>query len=268
MTRFTRELYAAFLRVAIAIELQYRASSVIWLLGIVVEPVIYLAVWSAAAEAQGGEIGGYGPRDFAAYYLVLTLVNQITQGWHMWEFQYRVQQGQFAFLLLRPVHPIHGDLAENLAHKAIMQVALLPMLGALAFAFQPRFTAEPWALALFLPALALAFALRFVVEWALALACFWTTRIMAVNQTYFAVLFFLSGRVAPIALLPVSLQWTADALPFRWMIAFPVELALGRLTPAQAATGFAAQTVWLGLSALGLYALWPRALRRFSAVGS
>ena len=265
---FFRELYVAFLRVAIAIELQYRASSVIWLLGIVVEPVIYLAVWSAAADAQGGEIGGFGPRDFAAYYLVLTLVNQITQGWHMWEFQYRVQQGQFSFLLLRPVHPIHGDLAENLAHKAVMQVALLPMLGALALVFAPRFHFEPWALLLFLPALALAFALRFVVEWTLALACFWTTRIMAVNQTYFAVLFFLSGRVAPVELLPSSLQWAAEALPFRWMIAFPVELALGRLSATQAATGFAAQAVWLGLASLALAALWPRALRRFSAVGT
>jgi ABC-2 type transport system permease protein len=265
---FFRALYGAFLRVAIAVELQYRASSVIWLLGIVVEPVIYLAVWSAAADAQGGAIGGFGPREFAAYYLALTLVNQITQGWHMWEFQYRVQQGQFAFLLLRPVHPIHGDLAENLAHKAMMQVALLPMLGALALLFAPRANLEPWALALFAPALALAFALRFVVEWTLALACFWTTRIMAVNQTYFALLFFLSGRVAPVELLPSSLQWAADALPFRWMIAFPVELALGRLTAAQAATGLAAQAAWLGLAALGLTALWPRALRRFSAVGT
>jgi ABC-2 type transport system permease protein len=265
---FVRALYFAFLRVAIAIELQYRASSVIWLLGIVVEPVIYLAVWSAAADAQGGEIGGFGPREFAAYYLLLTLVNQITQGWHMWEFQYRVQQGQFSFLLLRPVHPIHGDLAENLAHKAVMQVALLPMLVGLALLFRPRFELEPWSLALFVPALALAFALRFVVEWTLALACFWTTRIMAVNQTYFAVLFFLSGRVAPVELLPASLQSAADVLPFRWMIAFPIELALGRLTAAQAATGFAAQVFWLGIAALGLAALWPRALRRFSAVGT
>jgi ABC-2 type transport system permease protein len=265
---FLRALYAAFLRVAIAVELQYRASSVIWLLGVIVEPVIYLAIWSAVAAAQGGSIGGFGPHDFAAYYLVLTLVNQITGGWHMWEFQFRVQQGQFSFLLLRPVHPIHGDLAENLAHKAVMQVVLLPVVGLLALVFTPRIPYDPWALALFLPALALAFALRFVVEWTLALACFWTTRIMAVNQTYFAVLFFLSGRVAPIALLPQGVQWAADVLPFRWMVSFPVELALGRLSPAEIATGLAAQTLWLGLASLGLAALWPRALRRFSAVGT
>jgi len=260
-------LYAAFLRVAIAVELQYRASSVIWLLGMVVEPVIYLAVWSAVAAAQGGEVGGYRPSDFAAYYLVLSVVNQITSSWHMWEFQFRVEQGQFAFLLLRPVHPIHGDLAENLAHKLMMQPFLLPMVIALGFLFAPHAALEPWALAAFVPALAFAFALRFTVEYALALACFWTTRILAVNQTYFAVLLFLSGRVAPIALLPAWLQLAADALPFRWMVAFPVELALGRLTPAQAAAGLAAQLAWSALASLGVALLWPRALRRFSSVG-
>ena len=265
---FLRDLYGTFTRVAIAVELQYRASSVIWLLGIVVEPVIYMAVWSAAAQAQGGNIQGFTPTDFAAYYLVLTLVNQLTADWHMWEFQYRVQQGQFAFLLLRPVHPIHGDLAENFAHKLVMQAVLLPALLGLALVFRPHAQLELWSLLAFLPALGLAFALRFVFEWTLALACFWTTRIAAVNQTYFAVLFFLSGRVAPLAILPSAVQTLAAALPFRWMIAFPVELALGRLSPAETAVGLAAQAGWIAASCAALVLLWPRALRRFSAVGS
>jgi ABC-2 type transport system permease protein len=265
---FLRDLYGTFTRVAIAVELQYRASSVIWLLGIVVEPVIYLAVWSAAAEAQGGSIGGYTPADFAAYYLVLTLVNQLTADWHMWEFQYRVQQGQFAFLLLRPVHPIHGDLAENFAHKLVMQAVLLPALLGLALVFRPHAQLEFWSLLAFVPALALAFALRFVLEWAIALACFWTTRINAVNQTYFIVLFFLSGRVAPLAILPMAFQNVAAALPFRWMVAFPVETALGRLTPDEVAVGLTMQLGWIVLAWLVLEELWPRALQRFSAVGN
>jgi ABC-2 type transport system permease protein len=264
---FLRDLYGTFLRVALAVELQYRASSVIWLLGVVVDPIVYLAVWSAAAQAQGGAIGGFTPGDFAAYFLVLTLVNQITADWHMWEFQFRVQQGQFAFLLLRPVHPIHGDLAENLAHKAMMQVVLLPALFVLALVFRPTAHLELWSLLLFLPALALAFALRFLFEWVVALACFWTTRIMAVNRTYFAALAFLSGRVAPLEILPTALQTLAAALPFRWMVAFPVELALGRLTPREAAVGLAAQAGWIAGSWLLLAAIWPRALRRFSSVG-
>jgi len=245
---FLRDLYAALIRIALLVEMQYRASNLIWLIGMVVEPLIYLVVWSAAANAQGGTLGGFGPHEFAAYYLVLAAVNQITSGWHMWEFQFRIEQGQFAFLLLRPVHPIHGDLAENLAHKLAMQVALLT--------------------ALFPLALGLAFAVRFVFEWTLALACFWTTRIMAVNQAWFAVLFFLSGRVAPLALLPAWLRALADALPFRFMVSFPVELLLGRVSQAEALSGLALQLGWIGAGSLMLWWLWPRAVARFSSVGN
>ena len=265
---FLRDLYAALIRIALLVEMQYRASNLIWLIGMVVEPLIYLVVWSAAANAQGGTLGGFGPHEFAAYYLVLAAVNQITSGWHMWEFQFRIEQGQFAFLLLRPVHPIHGDLAENLAHKLAMQVALLPALGALALAFRPHAELHAWSTALFPLALGLAFAVRFVFEWTLALACFWTTRIMAVNQAWFAVLFFLSGRVAPLALLPAWLRALADALPFRFMVSFPVELQLGRVSQAEALSGLALQLGWIGAGSLMLWWLWPRAVARFSSVGN
>jgi ABC-2 type transport system permease protein len=264
---FLRDVYGAFFRVSLAIEMQYRAANVIWLLGMVVEPVVYLAVWSAVAEAQGGTVGGYGPGDFAAYYLVYSLVNQFTSDWHMWEFQSRIQYGQFAFALLRPIHPIHGDLAENLAHKAAMQVVLVPTAAVLAFVFHARAPLELWALAAFVPAVALAFAVRFVWEWTIALACFWTTRISAVNRTYFTALTFLSGRVAPVGLLPGPLQLVGAALPFYWMVEFPVDLALGRVTPQAAAAGMAAQAAWIALGGVTLALLWPVAVRRFAAVG-
>lgn len=261
-------LYATFVRVALAVEMQYRASNVIWLLGMVVEPLIYLVVWSTVAQSQGGSLGGYGPHEFAAYYLVLAAVNQITSGWHMWEFQMRVEQGQFSFLLLRPIHPIHNDLAENVAHKLAMSVVLLPALALLALAFEPRADLRLWSTALFPLGLAFAFAVRFVFEWALALACFWTTRIMAVNQTWFAVMFFLSGRVAPLAILPEWLRALANALPFRFMVAFPIDLVLGKLSRAEALEGLALQVAWFAAGALLLAWLWPRAVRRFAAVGN
>jgi ABC-2 type transport system permease protein len=96
---------------------------------------------------------------------------------------------------------------------------------------------------------------------------FWTTRTQAINRTYFGVLMFMSGRVAPIALLPSVLQDVTAVLPFYYMVAFPVELAVGRLSPAQAVDGFLIQILWVGVT-LGLVtSTWRFALKRFSAVG-
>ena len=107
-----------------------------------------------------------------------------------------------------------------------------------------------------------------LIEWSLALAAFWTTRVNALNQMYFVALLFLCGRMAPLELMPDWVQTLASLLPFRWMVSFPVELFLGRLTVDQALNGFAAQGVWLllGWGLLGL--IWASGVKRYSAVGS
>lgn len=263
-----RRLYAALLRVSLLGQIQYRASGMIWMIGSILEPLVFLVVWSTVANAQGGEVGGYGPREFAAYYIVLLVVNHLTFSWTMHVFEYRVQYGELSFQLLRPIHPIHADIADNLAYKVVMMVVVTPALLLLVLGFDPIMTIVPWSLACALPALLLAFAVRFLIEWTLALAVFWTTRVLALNQLYFAILMFLSGRIAPIALLPGPLPEIARALPFYYVIAFPAELALGRLTPEAAAEGFAVQLFWLAAAAGLIASVWRVALRRFTAVGA
>lgn len=261
------DLYRVLARTGVAVQLQYRASGAIWMLGGIVEPTIYLAVWSAVAAGQGGETGGWAAADFAAYYITLMFVNHLTFSWVMHEFQYRIQEGMLSFALLRPVHPIHADVADNLSYKLVMLAVLVPGAAVVAWTFGPRFDASPRALALFVPALVLAFAVRFLIEWSLALAAFWTTRVTAINNIYFTLLIFLSGRVAPVEMLPHPLQTASAALPFYWMVAFPVGVFLGRVPPAEAAAGFAAQLAWIALALGALALLWRRAVARFSAVG-
>lgn len=265
--RRTWALYRALFRVGLLEQIQYRASSLIWMLGALVEPTVYLVVWSTVAKSKGAAVGGYTASDFAAYYMILLVVNHMTFTWIMQVFQFRVQFGGLAFELLRPVHPIHTDICANLAYKLLMFVVMAPALLVLYVAFEPRFVvADTWVL--FVPALVLAFLMRFMLEWTLALAAFWTTRITAANQAYFSLMLLLSGRVAPMAVLPVWLQDVAHQLPFYYTVAFPVELALGKVTMAAAWSGLLHQFLW-ALAALALIAfVWRRAVRQFSAVGS
>jgi ABC-2 type transport system permease protein len=262
------ELYGTLLRVSIADMIQYRASGMIWMIGAVLEPVVFLVVWSVAARSSGGELGGQGPHDFAAYYLTLMVVNHVTFSWIMEVFQYRIQYGALSFDLLKPLHPIHDDIASNLAYKLVMSVAMVPAVVCLIVVFEPHFHPVMWSLLCAPPALLLALALRFCLDWTLALCAFWTTRISAVNRMYYSIMMFLSGRAAPIALLPAWLGHAALALPFYYVLAFPIELLLGRLRPEEVARGFCMQLGWLTVAVAALTLVWRFALRRFSAVGS
>src|SRR5947199_5734375 len=106
------------------------------------------------------------------------------------------------------------------------------------------------------------------MEWILAMAAFWTTRLSAINAMYFAVMLFLSGQMTPLALLPAPIQTLAMLLPFRWVIAFPIELFLGRLTPHEVGVGIAIQAAWLCCMVVLLMCVWRLGIRRYSAVGA
>ena len=138
----------------------------------------------------------------------------------------------------------------------------------LAVFFNVSISPAPWAIALFIPILLIAFTVRFLLEWTLSLVAFWITRVGAINQTYFVLMLFLSGQIAPLTLLPFPVQIVADILPFRWIIGFPVELLLGRLTLFETLIGLGAQVTWLLISFVLLRIIWRGGIRVYSAVGA
>ena len=103
---------------------QYRVQFLLWLVGNVIRPVIFLSAWVAVAAARGGDIGGFSAGDFAAYYVGLTLVGQLTQSWNAYEFEQEVRLGRLSPKLLRPLHPVHYTVVGNLVWKAVTLPAL------------------------------------------------------------------------------------------------------------------------------------------------
>jgi ABC-2 type transport system permease protein len=266
--RALAQLYLQQFKTTFASMVQYRASLFIWMIGHVLEPLVYLVVWSVVAEGGGGSAGDYTTAEFAGYFIVLMLVENVSYTWIMYEYDYRIREGLLSPALLRPVHPIHADVAENISSKAITMPFMLVVAAVLAAIFHPVMSPRLWALAATIPALVLAFLLRFLLEWTLAQAAFWTIRVSAINQTYFVLVLFLSGQVAPLSLFPHAIQVVASILPFRWMLGFPVELLLGRLTPAEAVVGLGVQVLWVSLAYVLMRLVWRAGIRLYSAVGA
>ena len=265
-------VYRANLKTAVAQMLQYRFGILIWAVWGFVGPLISLAVWTAASAARGGSISGGGAtftqHDFAAYFLVFMIVGHLTMSWDAFEFAMRVRDGNLSPRLLKPLNPIHSDLAANIAFKLTTSVMILPAWVLLFVMLRPSPPHSVGQFLLGIPAVVLAGLLRYVLQYSLALFAFWTTRVEAINEFYFALDSFLAGRIAPLALLPGWMALAAYFSPFRSMGAFPVELLLGRLTPSQIASGFLFQLFWIAI-AVGIFrVMWSAGVRQYSAVGA
>jgi ABC-2 type transport system permease protein len=260
-------IYRALLLAELQAAAQYRVQSVLWLLLAVVRPVVFLAAWTAAAAAQGGSIGDFEPGDFAAYYVALTLVGQLTNAWEAYEFEYEVRNGRLSPKLVRPLHPIHYQVVANVVWKVVTLPALLPALALIAWTFHARFETHPWQAALFLPSVLLAAALRFLIGASLGIAAFWTTRIHAIMSFYERLIFLFAGQIAPLALLPGPLQALAYLLPFGYMLGVPADLLRGGPDVPTALSLVAGQAAWVAIVAVGYVLLWRVGLRQYSAVG-
>ena len=267
MTAFY-SIYRGYFRTALFVQFQYRIAMLIWLLGGIFEPLMYLVVWRTVAQQQGGSVGGYAVNDFVVYFIAMMLVEHATFSWIMWEYDYRIRMGQFSALLLKPIHPIHSDIADNIGYKFLTLTVLGPTAALLAWFFDASWQPDVHTLAVFVPVLVLAFLLRFFLEWSLAMVAFWTSRLDALNQGYIVMVLFFSGRLAPLDLFPQFVQRLADVLPFRWMLAFPVELLLGRLTPRELLIGIGAQLFWLVAGYLILKFTYRAGIRRYAAFGA
>ncbi|SDS74217.1 ABC-2 type transport system permease protein [Friedmanniella luteola] len=252
---------------ALANNLAYRGAVAIWVVTSVIHPLVFIVVWRTVAGS--GSTGGYTADQFVAYFLVMMVVDHLTFIWHMWEFEYRIRTGAFSPLLLRPVHPIHNDVCENVSYKLVGLVGIVPAAVLLAVVFDADLTGTtPATVLAFLPAVLLAMVLRFVVEWCVALSAFWLTKVSALNAVFFSLFTFLGGQFAPLSVLPGWMQAVAAWTPFPWTLAHPVEVLLGRRTGGELLVGYGAQLAWIVVALVVLRVLWSRATRRYSAVGA
>ena len=234
-----------------------------------VSPIVYLAVWTTVARGQG-TVSGLSANDFATYYLALLVVNHLTSEITIHILGYKIQDGTLANELLRPVHPIlTNTLINNLAFKALNLMALIPIWLLLCALFRPDFgTVTPPSLLLALPAVAIGFGINFLLGATITCVAFWTTRVYALNEFYYALFMLLGGLFVPLDLLPALVQKIAQFLPFQLSIYFPIQLALGRLAPDAIARSFALGLLWLGLALAIFLATWRAGVKRFSAVGA
>ena len=251
-------LYWGWARIAVLEQFQYRVANYFYMIGMVAEPVIYLVVWSTVAEQQGGEVGGFTPADFAAYYIVWTLVRNMNIVLTPFEWEHRIKRGDLSVDLLRPIHPIHRDLAYFGGWKLVVIVMWLPIAVVLTWTFRPALDPGAADIGLFV---------RFFALWALGLITLWTTRISAVFELYFTAELLLSGRLVPLSLMPGWAQTLADFLPFQWAFQFPIDVLLGRLSTGEVWFGIAMQLMWSGIGIGATAVMWKRGIRRFAAVG-
>jgi ABC-2 type transport system permease protein len=252
-------------RVGYAYMTEYRAELVLWALANSL-PFILMGAWT---QAVGRGHFALAPLDVVRYFLAVFIVRQLTVVWVLWEVEQQLQGGKLAPQLLQPVDPGWRHLMNHVAER-VARLPFAALIVVLFFALYPAafFVPSLSTIALFLVLVVAAFLLRFLLQYTLAMLCFWTERASSLEQLNFVLYVFLGGAIAPLDFFPPAVRAIVAWTPFPSMMWLPCRVLLGGVPPAEVARAVAVLAGWCIVLFVVNRVLWRAGLRRFSAMGA
>ncbi len=243
--------------------LEYRAEIFLWALSNSL-PIILMGVWIKAG--QNGNFG-LNTEDFARYFFSIFIVRQFTTIWVIWEFEREIIEGKLSFRLLQPLDPVWHHVARHLAEK-MTRIPLIILFAALFLLLYPdaRWIPKPVDAWLAVIAIALAFVLRFAIQYTFAMLAFWTERASAIQQFWYLFYIFLSGAIAPLEVFPPNVRQVIEWTPFPYMMHFPAALLVG--LPVDVGKNILIIIVWTIVFILANRWLWRKGLKQYSGMGA
>lgn len=229
--------------------------------------LVEAAFWAGLIHASGSPtLAGFPISYYLGYFLWLIL----QLGSLNWRFERTmiadINSGAVNALLLRPSSFYEYHLGQLLGQKLIVFLIMMPVVFLIAWIGDLPFLPErlPAALLMGFLYVILIFSLHFAV----AAMAFSLDHVYSLNTTKNMIIWFLSGELMPLDLIPSPLREWVIALPFSCGTYLPAAYISGRITTAVFIKGFISLAVsGIVFGVLARY-VWKLGLRRYGGTGA
>lgn len=262
-------------RISVEERLVYRGDfavgTLMRFLPIVTQIFLWAAVFSAiSAEGQSPQIVGYSYHDMIAYYLLTMVARAFSSMPGLASGIARdIRNGTINKYLIQPVDMLGYLLLYRMAHKAVYYVvALAPfaLVFYLCRGFFPGWPDGPTAVA-FVASLLMAFLMAFFLEATIGMMGFWFLEVSSLLFVYMLVVFFFSGHMFPIDMLPGVWGDLVKLIPLHYLAYFPSAVFLGKVTGADLMWGLCIEALWVVFFMFASRAVFLMGVRRYAGYG-
>ncbi len=230
--------------------------------------VAWFIVKAIFAGSGRSGIGGFGEQEMFLYYVAVILVGKLVQSTDLEQgVSQDIYEGGLTRFLLYPVPYGVVKYVQQVGAMgpAVVQIALFGAWIPFVFGFPKDLSLA--AVAMGVGAIAMANLLNFLITFPIQLVSFWADNVWSLMVMHRFASALLGGMLAPLALFPDGARLVLEALPFRYLFAFPVETLMGRISPAQWAVGAAIGLGWCAVMTVVGRAVWRRGTLQYTGVG-
>jgi ABC-2 type transport system permease protein len=229
-----------------------------------------ISLWRAIYAGKEGDIAGYSLAQMISYYLVVTIVDSLTAVTEDdWQIAADIKDGNISQFLLKPMDYLAYRLCLYGAGRLIYTACALAPVTVFILAQSRYFQPPPDAAALgvFAVSLVLTGLLQFLISFTMALLAFWVLDVSTFIFILFAFEYIAGGHLFPLDVLPPAVNQALHFTPFPYLLFFPVNIYLGRVTGEALWQGLIVQACWVLAAFVLARVVWSRGIRKYSAVG-
>jgi len=248
--------------------LEYRFN---FLMGAVRSFILLLTLyflWTTVFAAQNN-LFGFTRNQIVTYVLGSTFLFSFVFVHSMDDVAGNIYTGELSGFLLKPVNYFGYWFVRRVASRLMYLLITLGELMVFTVLIKPHLfvQTQPENLVLGLIALCLTIILFTFLDFVAGLTAFWTQQAYGPRFASKMLMEFTSGRFFPLNILPAVLFRAVNFLPFSFLVFFPLNVYLGRLSVLEIHQGLLTQIIWIVVFAVLLKVIWMRGLRRYEAVG-
>jgi ABC-2 type transport system permease protein len=259
--------YWWYIKTSIESSIIDRADILLYSVSLFVTPIVILAVWLVINN--GGSNTLMTRDELTIYFLANVLVGTIRSSWIGQFIPGRIRRGEISPLLIKPVSILSSWVANNIAEKAIKLAFLIPtilFIGWWLSVGTPNLNVWTWLLVLITSIMTAV--IYFFLDVSIGMFGFWLDETRWIQDLFFILESFFSGRVIPLLMLPVFWKDLAQWLPFRYVLSLPLEILTWRLNYWQIVQAVIIQMGYLILSIVLYTVIFRSGVRRYGASGA
>lgn len=263
--------YLSVFKISYLQEFAYRLNFIMWRVRNVLQIFLVFFLWSTVYANPGTELFGYDRDRILTYVFGILIIRAVVLSARTVDVAGEISNGDLTNFLLKPINYFKYWFTRDISSKVLNLGFAAVEAGALYLILKPPFflQTDPGILFAFFISLVLAVLMFFTLLFLVNMIAFWIPTAGWAAQFLVIVIFteYLSGGIFPIDILPETVQTIIYALPFPYLLFFPLQIYLGKLSTIAIARGLAASFIWTLILGFAVNIVWNKGLEQYSAEG-
>ncbi|KKQ52246.1 hypothetical protein A2865_02240 [Candidatus Woesebacteria bacterium RIFCSPHIGHO2_01_FULL_39_17] len=263
--------YLQVFKISFQQEFAYRLNFIMWRVRNVLQIFVVFFLWDTVFSFREGELFGYDRDRILTYVFGLIFIKAFVLSARAQDVAGEIARGDIINYLLKPVSYFKYWLTRDISSKALNLIFAVFEFGILYLILKPPFyfQTNPFQILLSVVAICIAIYTFYLILFIVNVIPFWAPEMGWGGHFLVTVILveFLSGSLFPLDILPANLQNILSFTPFPYLIFFPLQVYLGKITGLLLLKGIVVSLVWIVILWFFMKWVWNKGFKAYQAYG-